>query len=80
MLCKVSVILAYIAAVYILSSVIYLVVTNYFKYSPFKEALKKYPELKKIKEESASFRRKVFYSGVGVSIILLILIKPFSKC
>lgn len=80
MLCKVSIFLAYVSSVYIIASAIYLGVTLYYNYSPFNAALEKYPELKKIKEKSALFRMRVFYSAITIASTFLVVFRPFSSC
>ena len=80
MLCKVSMILAYFASVYIMASLIYVVVTRYYGYAPFAKALEKYPELKAIQKTSSNFRSQVFYSGVIIATALLVCVRPFSSC
>ena len=47
--CKVSIILAYFAAIYIMASIIYLLITRSYG-TPFNDAVKKYPELVEIKK------------------------------
>ena len=58
MLCKVSMILAYFASVYIMASLIYVVVTRYYGYAPFAKALEKYPELRAIQKPPPIFGRR----------------------
>ena len=77
--CQVSVLLANIATVYILASLYYLIVTNDFG-TPFKDAVKKHPELLKIKINSVSKRKKAFVFGVLFSIIGVCVFRPFSSC
>ena len=75
--CKLSVILAYAMTIYTFSSIYYFIRTRSvgtpFKYSLTKEQLE-------IKKESAKIRKKIFYQGVGLSFVLLMFWKPFSKC
>tara|TARA_B100000575_G_C23143220_1_gene666036 strand:+ start:6931 stop:7164 length:234 start_codon:yes stop_codon:yes gene_type:complete len=73
--CKVPIIFAYIAIVYILASILYIIQTRSYG-TPFKDAVRKYPDLLKIKNNSIDKRRKAFYRGLMVSIILLIFIRP----
>lgn len=73
--CKVPIIFAYIAIVYILASILYIIQTRSYG-TPFKDAVRKYPDLLKIKNNSVDKRRKAFYRGLMVSIILLIFIRP----
>ena len=73
--CKVPIIFAYIAIVYILASILYIIQTRSYG-TPFKDAVRKYPDLLKIKNNSVDKRRKAFYRGLMVSIIFLIFIRP----
>lgn len=45
--------------------------------TPFKDAVSKYPELVIIKTESVIQRIKIFYTGIVVSIIFMIIVRPF---
>lgn len=74
--CKVPTILANFAAIYILTSVIYLIITRPYG-TPFKDAVQKYPELVKIKENSSKKRRNAFHIGLIISIIILRITRPF---
>ena len=77
--CKVnqsSKIFAYIALIYIISCIIYLIMTRDIG-TPFNDALMAYPNLEKIKESSTKIRSNIFYMGVLVAIILIIIIRPF---
>jgi hypothetical protein len=78
-LCQVSVIFAYFSVIYISASIIYLVVSQSYG-TPFKDAVNKYPELRQIKKESAEKRKKLFFTGVIVSIIGVFILNPFGKC
>jgi hypothetical protein len=64
------------AIVYILASILYLIQTVSYG-TPFKDAVSKYPDLLKIKKESVDKRRGAFYRGFIVSIILVVLTRPF---
>ena len=77
--CQVSTFLAYLASIYIGASAIYMLITRQYG-TPFRDALNEYPELLKIKMESAGQRRNAFYIGLVVSIVLMIIIRPFGSC
>jgi len=77
--CKIPVVLSYLAACYILASTYYMLMTRNIG-TPFKDAVSKYPELVAIKTESANQRRKIFYTGIVVSIVLMVVVRPFSRC
>ena len=79
MYCKLPIILAYSMLTYIIASIVYLLVTlNYG--TPFKDELKKYPDLQRIQKESSNKRRKTFLIGILIAILILIILKPFKKC
>ena len=78
-MCQVSVILAYIASVYISSSIIYMIVSQSYG-TPFKDAVSKYPELVQIKKSSVKQRKTLFCTAIIVSVIGLIVLNPFGKC
>ena len=77
--CKVSVVLAYIAFIYILASVIYLIASRSYG-TPFKDAVSKYPELVEIKRESVNKRMVLFLRGIIFSLIILLIARPFKSC
>ena len=78
--CKISIYLAYLASVYILASIFYLILSPFLG-TPFKNAIKtKYPELEIIKKDSAKKRGTVFVVGIVLSILFLLVLKPFHKC
>ena len=74
--CKVPTFLAYFGAIYILTSVIYLIITRPYG-TPFKDAVQKYPELVKIKKASSNKRRDAFYMGFAISLVILGISRPF---
>ena len=77
--CKISIYLAYLSCAYIMSSCMYLTCTKFIG-TPFKDAIKEYPELLEIREKSSDTRRKIFIVSLVMSIIILYLWKPFSRC
>ena len=77
--CQISVMLANIATVYIFASIYYLISTNDFG-TPFKNAVMKYPELLKIKQNAVYKRKRAFTLGVLLSIIGICIFRPFSSC
>ena len=74
--CRVPTFLAYFAAIYILTTVIYLVITRTYG-TPFKDAIQNYPELVEIKQASADKRRNAFYIGLVISVIIFGVTRPF---
>jgi hypothetical protein len=77
--CEVYPIFAYLAFIYILTSLIYLCITSSFG-TPFKDAVAEIPELQAIKDKSVIKRSKAFYIGLVISIIITVLFKPFGNC
>ena len=75
--CRIPIYLAYAATVYIVASVYYMVRTR-FVGTPFADSLT--PRQIKIKNKSANVRRTIFYEGIGISILVLVLLQPFKKC
>lgn len=75
--CKISIYLAYAMAVYFISSIYYIIRTRYVG-TPFSDSLT--PRQRKIKKESASTRRNIFYQGVALSAFVMFLLKPFKPC
>lgn len=77
--CDLYPILVYVASIYIIASIYYLVVTRKFG-TPFADALEKYPELKKIKEQSANDRGNAFYQGLFLACSVMFILQPFKLC
>lgn len=72
--CRVPKLLANIMLVYIIASFIYMIGSPVLG-TPFKDSLS--DKQKEIKKESAQKRSALFWAGVIIAIILLLLIKPF---
>lgn len=77
--CKVPVILGYAMLAYLITSIIYLLVSPLLG-TPFNNELKLYPKLMKIKKDSSRSRSFLFIGGVLFSILLLFIWKPFENC
>ena len=75
--CKISVVLAYAMSIYTIASIYYFIRTRSVG-TPFKDSLTE--EQKKIKKESSKIRSNIFYQGVGLAFLSLIIFRPFSKC
>ena len=75
--CKISTVLAYGMAIYVLASIYYMLRTRNVG-TPFKDSLTK--KQLEIKKESAKVRSNIFYQGIGGAFILLMVFKPFSTC
>jgi hypothetical protein len=75
--CTISVYLAYTMAAYFFSSIYYLIVSR-FVGTPFYDSLTK--KQQEIKSKSVKTRRNIFYQGMIISLLGLILFKPFHGC
>jgi hypothetical protein len=75
--CKISVVLAYSMAVYCLACIYYIIATRSVG-TPFNDSLT--PKQREIKEASAKVRRNAFYTGAGISVVILLFARPFEKC
>ncbi len=75
--CKISIVLAYAMSMYTVASIYYLVRTRSVG-TPFKNSLTK--EQIEIKKKSAKIRSNIFYQGIGISFLELLIFRPFSKC
>lgn len=78
--CKISIHLAYFAALYIGASLFYLFRTKMFEDigTPFNDSLTK--EQKLIKKQSAGTRKTVFFQGIFGSVLILFVTQPFKSC
>ena len=72
--CQVYIPFAVLALIYIIGSGYYVIRTRSIG-TPFNDALKKYPELVVIKQQSAKQRYRIFYEGLIVAVIILLLLK-----
>lgn len=70
--------LAYVAIVYILTTIIYLIASRKLG-TPFMDAVRKNPELVKIKNESKKKRNKIFLIGLAISIGAMFLLNPLKN-
>ena len=77
MYCKVSIFLAYSMAIYTISSFYYYIRTRTVG-TPFKDSLTQ--KQIEIKKKSAQVRSNIFYQGVVLGVVLLLLFQPFQKC
>ena len=77
MYCKVSIYLAYSMAIYTISSFYYYIRTRSVG-TPFRDSLTQ--EQVKIKKKSVQIRKNIFYQGVVLGVVLLLLYQPFQKC
>jgi hypothetical protein len=72
--CQVYVPFAILAMVYIIASGYYVIATRKIG-TPFNDALKNYPELVVIKQQSAKQRWRIFYEGLVIAVFILLLLK-----
>ena len=79
MYCKVSILFAYIAVTYMTASIFYLSYTKLSEIgTPFKNKLQEYKNLKLIYENSAEKRKLIFLISLLLSIMIIIIIRPFT--
>ena len=77
MICKLYSPLAYAMLIYVIGSIYYLVMTRNIG-TPFRDSLTK--EQLGIKQQAATQRRNIFYTGCAVGLGISILLRPFNKC
>ena len=75
--CEISVYLAYGMAIYCIASLYYFIRTRSVG-TPFNDSLT--PKQEKIKAESVKVRRNIFYQGIAISIVAMLVLRPFSQC
>ena len=75
--CKMPIYLAYAMLTYIGACVYYIVMTRNIG-TPFKDSLTE--EQMQIKKKSVSVRKNIFMYGCAISVAVLFVLKPFSKC
>jgi|TARA_Y100000389_G_scaffold179375_1_gene193359 hypothetical protein len=75
--CRVPIFLAYLASMYIFSSIFYLVMTRNMG-TPFNDSLDDKQKL--IKAKAVKERKSIFCKGLLISIVLLIIFPPFKNC
>jgi hypothetical protein len=78
-LCALSTILSYIASIYILASIYYIIITRQYG-TPFADEVNKIPTLKHLRETSSKKRKKTFYTGLVISSVVMLSLHPFIKC
>jgi len=72
-----SIYLAYAMATYCVATLYYLIRTRKVG-TPFKNSLT--PKQVKIKKESSTVRRNIFYQGIAGGAVILFFFQPFKKC
>lgn len=77
MQCTVSIVLAYLMAVYTGASAYYLWRTRTMG-TPFKDSLT--AKQRVIKRRSSAQRRSVFLVGVAIAVAALAFVQPFKRC
>lgn len=75
--CKVPSLLAFLAAVYVLACSYYLVMTRNIG-TPFKDSLNE--KQLQIKKEAATKRSHIFYTGIMVGTIIVLIVNPLFRC
>ena len=77
MYCKIPTLLAMLAAVYILASLYYMVMTRNIG-TPFRDSLDE--KQLEIKEAAVKKRGSIFYTGVMIALLVVLVVDPFTKC
>lgn len=77
MYCKIPTALAYLMLIYILACVYYMIMTRNIG-TPFKDSLN--DEQLEIKRAAVEKRRGIFYVGVAVATLLVLIFNPFKSC
>ena len=75
--CRISVVLAYAMAIYCLACIYYVIATRSVG-TPFNDSLT--PKQREIKDASSKVRRNIFSTGVSISCVALLIIRPFNEC
>jgi hypothetical protein len=75
--CETPLFLAYFMAAYLMSSLIYLIISPSLG-TPFKDSLT--PAQKAIKEASSRSRSRLFMGGFAISALFLVATQPFKEC
>lgn len=75
--CVPAVLFAYLATAYLGASLYYMIATKNYG-TPFKNSLTQ--EQLKIKKSAAGKRYRAFLTGLILSVVLLLITKPFHKC
>lgn len=79
--CNIPLFLANLMASYCIASILYLLITRITNIgTPFNDALKKYPELIKIKNKSVEKRRNIFVLLLLLLICIMYIFSPFDEC
>ena len=77
MYCKIPTLLAMLAAVYILASMYYMVMTRNIG-TPFRDSLDE--KQLEIKATAVEKRSGIFYTGAMIALLVVLVVDPFTKC
>ena len=77
MYCKIPTLLAMLAAVYILASMYYMFMTRNIG-TPFRDSLDE--KQLEIKDAAVKKRGGIFYTGVMIAVLVVLVVDPFTKC
>ena len=75
--CQVPVVLAYFLTIYTIGSIVYLILTQSLG-TPFADSLTE--EQLKIKQQAVSDRSRIFYLGLFIGTVIMIIWRPFKSC
>ena len=77
MRCQISTVLAYLMFLYTVSSIYYLIRTQFIG-TPFKDSLTS--KQQEIQQKSAYLRKTIFIQGIMIGCFLMFIWKPFHNC
>ena len=77
MYCKIPTLLAMLAAIYILASVYYMIMTHNIG-TPFRDSLDE--KQLEIKNAAVKKRGGIFYTGFMIAVLVVLVIDPFTRC
>ena len=67
--CKVNLLLANLAAIYIIASIYYIIYTKTYFSTPLTDMIHKIPKLTILKQKSSTKRTKVFFFGIFLGLL-----------
>ena len=75
--CQVPVVLAYFLTIYTIGSIVYLILTESLG-TPFADSLTE--EQLRIKQKAVSDRSRIFYLGLFIGTVIMVIWRPFKSC
>ena len=75
--CKIPRVLSMLAAVYIIASLYYMIMTKNIG-TPFRDSLDE--KQLEIKEAAVKKRGGIFYTGTMIAVLVVLVVDPFTRC